>query len=213
MAIHWGWRRTLPRNIDPFRGIIILRPSQAGFQTQRAGTQSFDILMWGGVWGGGGIQQILSGYYCYMEHFDHELCWSCYAWWCLTWCSYCIQYIVWDEAIYPCPKFIGEVWEYISNSPHTSLGILLLSHAEIKVNPYRYKGPLFDCLSIKHFSKWRFHICNDSLFGALSTRTSMVWCKQVVSPMPTHWGTTVLLFHIMCMFLSVWKYAYKWCHS
>ena len=101
--------------------------------------------MWGGVWGGGGIQQMLSGYYCYMEHFDHELCWSCYAGWCLTWCSYCIQYIVWDEAIYPYPKFIGEVWEYISNSPHTSLGILLLSHAEIKVNPYRYKGPLFDC--------------------------------------------------------------------
>ena len=52
---------------------------------------------------------------------------------------------MWDEITYPLPNFNGctvEVSEWIYHLTHTVLDVRLFIHAEIKVNPCQWKGPL-----------------------------------------------------------------------
>ena len=49
--------------------------------------------------------------------------------WIPKWMSNCVHCQVWEEINFPFPYFTGatvEVWEWISNSPHTPLGTWLL---------------------------------------------------------------------------------------
>ena len=62
----------------------------------------------------------------------------------LTWISKYIQYNVWDEITYPFSNFNGctvEVWEWIRFVILHFTGYVVIIHAEIKVNPYKWKGP------------------------------------------------------------------------
>ena len=55
-----------------------------------------------------------------------------------AWISYYIHYNVWGEIIYAFLNFNGcivEVWEWMSNAPHTSLGMWLRIHVGINAKP------------------------------------------------------------------------------
>ena len=56
---------------------------------------------------------------------------------------------MWDEIIYPFPSLNGFVPLKFGNgyviSSHTALGMWLLVHAGIRINPFLVKGPLELC--------------------------------------------------------------------